>query len=185
MKKGNVAILVSIIVIVITAVVLIMVTNQRSDDRRVNSEAQTARPLNAPPNTQTATTSAATQPFQGRVIAGTSAPFIEFNKADYEAAKKAGKVIVLDFYANWCPICRAEAPDIQAGFNSLTTDNVVGFRVNYNDDETDADETALAKQFGINYQHTKVIVKDGKQVLKTSEIWNKETLIKEITKVTQ
>lgn len=185
MQKGNIAIVVSIIVIVITAVVLIMATNQRSDDRRVNPEAQTARPLNTPPNTQTATISAATQPFQGRVIAGTSAPFIEFNKADYEAAKKAGKVIVLDFYANWCPICRAEAPNIQAGFNSLTTNNVVGFRVNYKDDETDPDEAALAKQFGINYQHTKVIVKDRKQVLKTSEIWNKETLIKEITKFTQ
>lgn len=185
MKKGNIAILVSIIVIVITAVVLIMATNQRSDYKRVNPEAQTARPLNASPNTQTATTSAATQPFQGKIIAGTSAPFIEFNRVDYEAAKKAGKVIVLDFYANWCPICRAESPDIQAGFNSLTTDNVVGFRVNYKDDETDVDETALAKQFGINYQHTKVIVKDRKQVLKTSEIWNKETLIKEVTKVTQ
>lgn len=185
MQKGNIAIVVSIIVIVITVVILIMARNQRSDNRRVNLEAQTARPLNTPPNTQTATTSAATQPFQGRVIAGTSAPFIEFNKADYEAAKKAGKVIVLDFYANWCPICRAETPDIQAGFNSLTTDSVVGFRINYKDDETDADETVLAKQFGISYQHTKVIVKDGKQVLKTSEIWNKETLIKEITKFTQ
>ncbi len=184
MKRGNIAILISSVIVAIITAALIMVTNEGSNTK-VNSEIETSQPVSAPSNTQTATASVTTQSFQGRVIAGVSAPFIEFNKADYEAAKKADKVIVLDFYANWCPICRAEAPDIQAGFNSLTTDNVVGFRVNYKDDETDADEVALAKQYGINYQHTKVILKDGKQVLKTGEIWNKETLIKEITKATQ
>src|SRR3990167_9178478 len=42
--------------------------------------------------------------YQAKVLAGNSSPFLEFNKADYEKAKSEGKIILLDFYATWCPI---------------------------------------------------------------------------------
>src|SRR3989344_7353244 len=58
--------------------------------------------------------------YKGVVLAGSSSPFLEFNKSDYEKALISGKIIFLDFYANWCPICRAETPEIHAGFDSLT-----------------------------------------------------------------
>ena len=74
---------------------------------------------------------------------GESSLYVEFTQAEYEKALTEDKVIFLDFYANWCPICRAEAPEIKAGFDSLTTDKVAGFRVNFNDDETDEDEKAF------------------------------------------
>lgn len=110
--------------------------------------------------------------YSGTVLAGTSAPLLDFKKADYDAALKTDKLVVLYFYANWCPICKAEFPQMQAAFNELTADNVIGFRVNYNDDETDADEKALAREFGVPYQHTKVFVKNGERVLKSPEGWN-------------
>lgn len=118
--------------------------------------------------------------YQGDLISGASAPYLVFTKVDYDQALAEGKIIFLDFYANWCPICRAEAPEIQAGFNELTTDRVVGFRVNYKDDETDDDERALAEQFNIPYQHTKVIVVNGQEVKRSGESWDKETLLNEI-----
>lgn len=121
--------------------------------------------------------------YQGKVLAGSSSLFLEFNKTDYEKALSEEKIIFLDFYANWCPICRAEAPAIHEGFEGLTTDKVIGFRINYNDSETDSNEKALAKQFNITYQHTKVILKMGKEVLKSLDSWNKETFSKEIEKV--
>ncbi|MBI4067759.1 thioredoxin family protein [Candidatus Gottesmanbacteria bacterium] len=121
--------------------------------------------------------------FAGKQLAGTSSPYIEFNKADYGKAKSEGKIIFLDFYANWCPICRVENPEFIAGFNSLTTDKVVGFRVNYQDSDTDADEKALAKEMGITHQNTKLIFKDGKEVKRTLEEWDKETLTKELNAV--
>src|SRR3989344_2316474 len=97
--------------------------------------------------------------YQGNLLAGDVSPFLEFNKADYEKAKQENKIILLDFYVNWCPICRAEEPAVYVGFGELNDPNVVGFRVNFNDSDTDSDEKALASEFNIPYQHTKVVLK--------------------------
>lgn len=119
--------------------------------------------------------------YSGRVLAGSSSPYIVFNKTDYDKAQSLGKVVLLDFYANWCPICRTEQPEIRSGFDSLTSDKVVGFRVNYNDSDTDNDEKALATQFKIPYQHTKVILKNGKEISRSFGVWDKEMFSKEIS----
>lgn len=111
---------------------------------------------------------------EGEKIAGAASVYLAFSKDDYQRALDGDKIILLSFYANWCPFCRAEEPVIAAGFGSLASDRLVGFRVNYNDDETDADEKTLADQFRITYQHTKVILKDGKEVFRTGDTWIKE-----------
>ena len=121
--------------------------------------------------------------YSGKVLAGNKTPYIIFNKTDYDKAVSDNKIIFLDFYANWCPICRGEAPEIISAFDSLTSDNVVGFRVNYNDSDTDSDEKALAEKLEIPYQHTKVILKNGNILLKNGEVWDKNRFIEEITKV--
>ncbi len=119
--------------------------------------------------------------FSGTVLAGSKAKLIEFNKADYDKAVVSGNLVVLYFYANWCPICKAEFPKMQAAFNELSSDRVVAFRVNFKDNETSAEEEALARQFGVPYQHTKVFLKGGKQVLKAPDSWDTERYISEIT----
>ncbi len=118
----------------------------------------------------------------GQVLAGTSAPLLDFVKADYEQALHSNKLVVLYFYANWCPICKEEIKNIYPAFNELTTQNVIGFRVNFNDSDTDADEEALAREFGVPYQHTKVFLKNGERVLKSPETWDKARYLSEINK---
>jgi len=123
------------------------------------------------------------QGYRGTVLAGVESPFLEFNRADYEAALKSNKVILLFFYAKWCPICKEEIKEAYAAFDDFQTDNVVGFRVNFNDDDTDGDEKALAKEFNITYQHTKVILKNGVQVgTKHVDSWNKLRYLSELSK---
>jgi thiol-disulfide isomerase/thioredoxin len=121
--------------------------------------------------------------YSGAVLAGKSSPLLDFTKADYDAALKTDKLVVLYFYANWCPICKAEFPLMQKSFNELTTDKVIGFRVNYNDNQTDNDEKNLAREFGVAYQHTKVFVKNGQRILKSPEGWDEKRYDMEINKV--
>ena len=120
--------------------------------------------------------------YTGAVLAGTSAPLLDFRKVDYDKALQSNKTILLYFFANWCPICRAELPHLYAAFNELNTDKVIGFRVNYNDGDTDADELALAQQFQVPYQHSKVFVKNAKSAGKFPGGWDKIRYLLEINK---
>ncbi|MBI5051510.1 TlpA family protein disulfide reductase [Candidatus Micrarchaeota archaeon] len=111
--------------------------------------------------------------------------YLPFEKSKYEEAKSSGKIIFLEFYANWCPICKAQAPEINAAFSDLTNPEIVGFRVNYNDDETDDYEKALAKEFGITYQHTHLVLdKNGNVAIKSLESWSKDKIKEELQKLT-
>ena len=121
----------------------------------------------------------------GEVLAGTTTPFVNFNQKDYQQALRENRDILLYFYANWCPICRVELTRAHAAFTELELPSVVGFRVSYNDNETDDFEENLARQFGIAYQHTKVILKGGQQTLKNGETWGKDRYIEELTKAAQ
>ncbi|MBI2101028.1 hypothetical protein HYT53_00265 [Candidatus Woesearchaeota archaeon] len=121
--------------------------------------------------------------YTGKVLAGTTSKYLDFNKADYDKALKEKKKILLYFYASWCPTCRAEQPETFAAFNELNDPDLIGFRVNYRDGDDDADEKALAQQFGVSYQHTKVILKDGQRILKAPDSWDKQRYLEELIKI--
>lgn len=121
--------------------------------------------------------------YEGKVLAGTTSKYLEFKKADYDKALKEKKKILLYFYASWCAICKAEQPQALAAFDEFNDPGLIGFRVNFKDSDTDAGEEALAKEFGIAYQHTKVILKNGKQVLKAPDTWDKQRYLDEMARV--
>ena len=124
--------------------------------------------------------------YTGAVLAGNTTKIIDFNQSDYETAVANQETVVLYFYANWCPICRHEvATALYPAFNELSDPDVIGFRVNYNDSETDNNEEALAKKFGVAYQHTKVILKNNERILKSPTSWSKEEYLTQITNLAQ
>ena len=127
-------------------------------------------------------TGAMTQPtYQGTRLAGSAdAPLLAFNQADYEAAQKAGKTVLLWYYSDWCPTCKAEQAQISAAFDAFTGTGVVGFRVNINDNNTDEHEVATAREFGVAFRHTKVALKNGERILKTTETWNKDNYLAQL-----
>ena len=118
----------------------------------------------------------------GTVLAGSTSPVVDFNMDDYQSAAASGKLILLYFYANWCPVCRAEVPEMYSAFSELNDSRAIAFRVNFNDDQTDSSEVELARTFGVPYQHTKVIVKNGQVQLKSTEAWNKNRYLFELNK---
>lgn len=87
--------------------------------------------------------------------------YMPFTKARYDAARAAGKPILLYFYASWCPFCKEQDPRF-ARVIPEHDGGVVALRVNYNDTDTDEDEKALAREFGVTYQHTMFFIgRDG------------------------
>ncbi|MBI4010141.1 MAG: thioredoxin family protein [Candidatus Aenigmarchaeota archaeon] len=121
----------------------------------------------------------------GKIIAGTTTKYLRFNKADYQKALNEGKVIYFYFYANWCPICAKERPNILAAFNELNYPNAVGFEVHFNDNEVTPDDEDISRQFGISYQHTSIIHvvgvdKTGKEAFRSLQPISKETIKEKI-----
>jgi len=118
--------------------------------------------------------------YTGEVLAGNESKLLDFSQVDYETALKTDKLIVLYFYADWCPDCKAEFPRMQAAFDELSSEDVIAFRVNYKDDFTDEHEEALAKEHGIAYQHTKVFIKNGERILKAPDTWDEFRYLSEV-----
>jgi len=76
----------------------------------------------------------------------------EFNKL-----AAAGKPILLDFRAGWCPTCTAQAPVIQqltaqSKYKDLTT-----FTINFDT------ETSLLKAYNVTYQSTLIVLKGKRE----------------------
>ena len=60
-----------------------------------------------------------------------------------------GKVVFLNFWASWCPPCRAEARTLEAAWHKYEAHDVVFLGIDIQDTEEDA--RAFLKEFGITY----------------------------------
>jgi len=64
----------------------------------------------------------------------------DFNVKDidgtqYRLSDYRGKVVVLNFWATWCPPCREEMPSMNRAHKKLANDNVVILAINVGEDE--------------------------------------------------
>ena len=80
---------------------------------------------------------------------------IKINKSNFEEIKNSGKVVLLDFYADWCGPCRMVSPIVDE-IAAERSDITVG-KVNVDD------ENALAMKYGVMSIPTLIVFKDGKE----------------------
>lgn len=107
-----------------------------------------------------------------------------FTLSAYNEARSQGKTIFLEFYANWCPICKAQDPALREGLSQLSGEKWVAFQVNYKDSDTDADEEALAREFNITYQHTHIVTDaSGTIKLRSNEQWSSADVVSALSSV--
>jgi thioredoxin 1 len=89
-----------------------------------------------------------------------SAPAAEkrpFETAAFEAAQKAGRPILIDVFAPWCPTCRAQAPILSRLTREPRFKNLVFFQIDY-DSQKDALRKLNARQ-----QSTLIVFKGRKE----------------------
>jgi cytochrome c-type biogenesis protein len=75
---------------------------------------------------------------------------VDFNGNSHKISDYKGKVVVLDFWAAWCPFCVNEMPELQKAQDENKKDVVI---VGIHRTDTESMETGanFAKQRGINY----------------------------------
>jgi len=94
-----------------------------------------------------------------------------FDKASFEAAKAAGRPILVDVKAWWCPVCGSQNRTIKAAVNgNKAYDKLVIFEINY--DKQKAEWQAL----GVRKQGTLIGYK-GKTEIGRVEFKTDKTLI--------
>ena len=72
-----------------------------------------------------------------------------FDGGEISLSDLQGQIVVLNFWASWCPPCREEAPTLESMWQRYSGQGVSVIGVNYQDTEPPA--RAFVKEFGITY----------------------------------
>ena len=91
------------------------------------------------------------------------------NKNNFEEVKNSDKLVLLDFYADWCGPCRMVAPILHE-IAEERPDIIVG-KINVDDEEE------LAMQFGIYSIPTLVVMKNGAVIKQVSRACPKAQIL--------
>jgi thioredoxin 1 len=80
---------------------------------------------------------------------------LKIDKNNFDAICNEGKVVLIDFYADWCGPCRMMAPVVE----EIATENanVIVGKINVDD------EPELAQKFGVMSIPTLIVLRDGKE----------------------
>jgi thiol-disulfide isomerase/thioredoxin len=79
-----------------------------------------------------------------------------FDQGEFEAAQRAGTPILVEIWASWCPICKAQAPTLSRLRSESRFKELVSFGIDF-----DAQKNLL-KTFNVQKQSTLIVFK-GKQ----------------------
>ena len=95
---------------------------------------------------------------------------LPYDKAAFDKAVADGKPVIVDFFADWCPTCRAQKPHVRSLLNEAKMKDVTLFVANY---DTEKD---LKKALRVTQQATFVVFKGGKEVGRSTGQTKKEEL---------
>lgn len=84
-----------------------------------------------------------------------------FDQATFEALQAANKPVVIDVYADWCPICKLQAPIVSELIASPEFRDFTVLRVNF---DTQKD---VRRSLGVAQQSTLIVYRGKQEVART------------------
>lgn len=93
-----------------------------------------------------------------------------FTPAAFEAAQKAGKPILIDVHAPWCPVCRAQAPTLAVLPAVPEFDGLTIFSVDF-DSQKD-----VLRSLGVQKQSTLIVFAGPKETGRSVGDTNPDTI---------
>ena len=93
-----------------------------------------------------------------------------FSTATLDQLLAAGQPVAVDFHADWCPTCRAQAPIVRQLLSTPEFKNLTVLIANYDT------ELALRKSLNVAKQSTLVVFRHGKEVARSTGDTSREGL---------
>lgn len=88
----------------------------------------------------------------------TAAEIRAFNPQAFAAAQRAGRPILVDVYADWCPVCRAQQQALGPLLQRAEFRKLVVFRLNFDEQEE------YWRRLGVRRQSTLIAFRGRKEV---------------------
>ena len=95
---------------------------------------------------------------------------LPYDRAAFDKAMAEGRPVIVDFFADWCPTCKAQKPHVQSLIGDPKMKHVTLFVADY-DREKD-----LKRALRVTQQATFVVFKGGKEVGRSTGQTKKEDL---------
>ncbi|MFZ3088524.1 MAG: thioredoxin family protein [Methylotenera sp.] len=92
------------------------------------------------------------------MIAGSAmADTVPYTQAAFDKLQHDGKPILVAVHADWCPVCRAQAPVIDSLLRQKKFQGVASLRVDFDN------QKEIVRAFRVSRQSTLIVFKDGKE----------------------
>jgi len=93
-----------------------------------------------------------------------------FDQAAFEAAQAAGKPILLEVHADWCPTCRAQEPIVSELVQEPKYAGFVVLRVDFDN------QKEVLRRLRARYQSTLIVFKGSKEVSRSTGETRKDAI---------
>lgn len=92
------------------------------------------------------------------MIAGSAmADTVPYTQAAFDKLQHDGKPILVAVHADWCPVCRAQAPVIDSLLRQKKFQGIASLRVDFDN------QKEIVRAFRVSRQSTLIVFKDGKE----------------------
>jgi thioredoxin 1 len=96
-----------------------------------------------------------------------AAEFKPFDRATFDAAQKAGRPILVEVNAWWCPVCASQTQTIKTTVIAPAYANLLVLRINYDKQKGEW------QAFGVQKQSTLITFKGGRELGRVSYVTDK------------